>query len=61
MNLSRSHDRAGFNNLSNFEDDVLKESAEALAREIFAPSHEIYRMLFDLRAIDVVRIIEGEQ
>lgn len=54
-------DRFGLSNLSGLEGDVLKDMAEALAHEIFVPSHEIYRMLFDLRAIDVVRIIEGEQ
>jgi adenine-specific DNA-methyltransferase len=59
--LFDSCDRAGLGQLEGLEGDALKDRAETLAREIFAPSHEIYRMLFDLRAIDVVRIIEGEE
>lgn len=59
--LFHACERAGLGQLEGLEGDALKDRAEALAREIFAPSHEIYRMLFDLRAIDVVRIIEGEE
>lgn len=33
--------------------------AEALAERIFTNSHPIYAMLFDLQALDVVRIIEA--
>jgi adenine-specific DNA-methyltransferase len=54
-------DRAGLGQLEGLEVDALKERAEALAREIFAPSHEIASMLNALRSIDVVRIIEGEE
>ena len=33
--------------------------AQAIATAIFHNSHPIYGMLFDLQALDVVRIIEG--
>lgn len=35
------------------------ERASATATEIFQPSHPIYGMLFELQAVEVVRIIEG--
>jgi hypothetical protein len=34
--------------------------AQAKAAEIFHPRHPIYGMLFDLQAVEVVRLIEGE-
>lgn len=37
----------------------LQTEAEALAERIFSNSHPIYAMLFDLQALDVVRIIEA--
>jgi adenine-specific DNA-methyltransferase len=61
IHLFDACDRAGLGRLGGIENDMLKDMAEALAHDFFVPSHEIYRMLFDLRAIDVVRIIEGEQ
>ena len=53
--------RAGLSSLSSLEGDVLRERADAWVGGIFTSSHEIYRMLFDLRAIDVVRLIEGDE
>ncbi len=35
------------------------QRASATAAEIFQPSHPIYGMLFELQAVEVVRIIEG--
>ena len=35
------------------------QRASATATEIFQPSHPIYGMLFELQAVEVVRIIEG--
>jgi hypothetical protein len=35
------------------------QHASATAAEIFQPSHPIYGMLFELQAVEVVRIIEG--
>ena len=37
---------------------ALQTEAEALAERIFSNSHPIYAMLFDLQALNVVRIIE---
>ncbi len=36
-------------------------AANDLATRIFATSHPIYAMLFDLQALDVVRIVEGRE
>ena len=33
--------------------------AAAVAAKIFAANHPIYGMLFDLRAVDAVRVVEG--
>jgi hypothetical protein len=35
------------------------QRASATAAEIFQPSHPIYGMLFELQAVEVVRVIEG--
>ena len=37
------------------------QRASATAAEIFQPSHPIYGMLFELQAVEVVRIIEGRE
>ncbi len=37
----------------------LNMRASTTAAEIFQPSHPIYGMLFELQAVEVVRIIEG--
>jgi len=37
------------------------ERAGTIAAEIFPPSHPIYGMLFELQAVEVVRIIEGRE
>lgn len=41
--------------------EALATAANELAERIFATSHPIYAMLFDLQALDVVRIIEGRE
>lgn len=45
--------------LADYAGEKLTKAAIEFANAIRSPSHEIYRMLFDLRALDVVRIIEG--
>ena len=40
---------------------MLAKAAEELADTIFANDHPIYAMLFDLQALEVVRIIEGKE
>ncbi len=37
----------------------VRESAQELANRIFSASHPIYGMLFELQAVEVVRLIEG--
>ena len=45
--------------LATLQGAALQTEAEALAERIFSNSHQIYAMLFDLKALDVVRIIEA--
>ena len=43
------------------EKSALTDAANDLATRIFANDHPIFGMLFDLQALDVVRIIEGRK
>jgi len=52
---------AGFDRLANLQSDELSQKAQELASTIFANDHPIYGMLFDLQALEVVRIIEGKE
>jgi hypothetical protein len=54
-------DQAGLGKLNDLEGEALAATANELANSIFAPSHPIYAMLFDLQGLDVVRIIEGRE
>ena len=54
-------EKAGIGKLADLKDKALATAANELAERIFAPSHSIYAMLFDLQALDVVRIIEGRE
>ena len=45
--------------LGTLQGEALQTAAEALAERIFSNSHPIDAMLFDLQALDVVRIIEA--
>ena len=45
--------------LATLQGTALQTEAEALGDRIFSNSHPIYAMLFDLQALDVVRIIEA--
>ncbi len=49
--------RAGLGRLGGIENDMLKDMSEALAHEIFAPSHVIASMLNALRSIDVCALL----
>jgi adenine-specific DNA-methyltransferase len=46
--------------LSELSGESLASGAEAVISRIFRIDHPIYRMLFDLQALEVVRIIEGK-
>lgn len=54
-------EKAGIGKLAGLKDGALVGAANELADRIFATSHPIYAMLFDLQALDVVRIIEGRE
>lgn len=54
-------ERADLVPLANLEGQTLTDAADELAERIFATDHPIYAMLFDLQALDVVRIIEGRE
>ncbi|MCC7067235.1 MAG: Eco57I restriction-modification methylase domain-containing protein [Burkholderiales bacterium] len=52
---------AGVAKLAGLQGDALRKAAEKLAATVFANDHPIYAMLFDLQALEVVRIIEGKE
>lgn len=54
-------EKAGIGRLTRLKDKALATAANELAERIFATSHPIYAMLFNLQALDVVRIIEGRE
>lgn len=54
-------EKAGIGRLADLKDQALANAANELAERIFATSHPIYAMLFDLQALDLVRIIEGRE
>lgn len=54
-------EKAGVGKLASLNDKALATAATELVERIFATSHPIYAMLFDLQALDVVRIIEGRE
>lgn len=51
----------GIAKLASLEGDALAKAAQELAATIFANDHPIYAMLFDLQALEVVRIIEEKE
>ena len=61
IHLFDACDQAGLGKLSTLKDKALVTAANELATTIFAPSHPLYAMLFDLQGLDVVRIIEGRE
>ena len=54
-------EKAGIGKLADLKDKALATAANELAGRIFATSHPIYALLFDLQALDVVRLIEGRE
>jgi hypothetical protein len=53
--------KAGLGVLAGLKGKALHQSAGEIVERIFASSHPIYSMLFDLQTIDEVRIIEGKE
>ncbi|MBS0469293.1 MAG: Eco57I restriction-modification methylase domain-containing protein [Proteobacteria bacterium] len=54
-------EQAGVGKLADLQGDALAKAAQKLAATLFANDHPIYAMLFDLQALEVVRIIEGRE
>lgn len=54
-------EKAGIGKLAGLNGKVLATATCELADRIFATSHPIYAMLFDLQALEVVRIVEGKE
>lgn len=61
IHLFDACEKAGIGRLNTIKDKALVAAAEEITATIFAPSHPIYTMLFDLQGLDVVRIIEGHE
>lgn len=61
LTLFNEAERAGLGDLAGKEGSALIDAARLFADRVFHPSHPLYGMLFDLQALDVVRIIEGEE
>lgn len=53
--------QAGLEKLASLKGIALTQAAGEIAERIFVPSHPLYAMLFDLQAVDEVRIIEGKE
>jgi hypothetical protein len=59
INLFDACEKACIAKLATLNGKALTDAANELATSIFASNAPIYAMLFDLQAVDVVRIIEG--
>lgn len=54
-------EKTGIGKLALLKDEAFAIAASELLNGIFATSHPIYGMLFDLQGLDVVRIVEGRE
>ena len=61
LTLFAEAERAGLSNLASLGGTALLKAAKEFSERAFQPSHPLYGMLFDLQALDVVRIIEGTE
>ncbi|WP_352456008.1 TaqI-like C-terminal specificity domain-containing protein [Mesorhizobium sp. M0040] len=61
LTLFDEAERAGLGQLAGLEGVVLVKAAEEFSNRVFVSSHPLYAMLFDLQALEVVRIIEGKE
>lgn len=61
IHLFDACDSASVGKLTLLKDDALATAADELADRIFATSHPIYGMLFDLQGLDIVRLVEGHE
>jgi adenine-specific DNA-methyltransferase len=61
LTLFDEAERAGLGKLEGLEGEELVKAADEFVDRVFKPSHPLYAMLFDLQALDVVRIIEGKE
>lgn len=61
LTLFDEAERAGLGALTGLDGVGLVKAAQEFVDRVFQPSHPLYGMLFDLQALDVVRIIEGKE
>ena len=61
IRLFDSCEIVGLGKLNELKDEALASAAREYADILFAPSHLIYAMLYDLQGLDVVRIVEGRE
>jgi hypothetical protein len=61
LTLFEEAERAGLGKLVGLKGARLVKAAEEFADRVFQTSHPLYGMLFDLQALDVVRMIEGKE
>jgi adenine-specific DNA-methyltransferase len=61
IRLFEDCEKAGIAKLATLKGNAMTDATNDLASRIFANNHPIYSMLFDLQALDVVRIIEGHE
>lgn len=54
-------ERTRLKELSKLKGEKLEKAARELASELFANTHPVYGMLFELQGLEVVRIIEGRE
>ena len=60
IHLFDACEQAGITQLAGLQGQALATQAQTWADTVFASNHPIYAMLFDLQALDVVRVIEGK-
>ena len=60
VHLFDACEQAGIAQLAGLQGQALATQAQTWADTVFASNHPIYAMLFDLQALDVVRVIEGK-
>lgn len=60
VHLFDACEQAGIAQLAGLQGQALATQAQTWANTVFASNHPLYAMLFDLQALDVVRVIEGK-
>lgn len=61
IRLFEACEAASLAKLAELQGDAQRNAAEKMAATLFANDHLVYAMLFDMQALEVVRIIEGNE